>query len=428
MNYAAAIEFLYSLRLFGTKLGLENTLALAARCGDPHRGLRFIHVAGTNGKGSTCAMLENIFRRAGSRVGLFTSPHLVSFTERMQVNRECIAEAEVERLTGLMMDRLGGTKPERWPFRPTFFEFVTVMALLHFSEARCDLVVWETGLGGRLDATNIVTPLVSVITNIQYDHQQWLGATLAEIAREKAGIIKPGIPVVTGVEDPAALEVIQSAARQCGVPCTVAPPLPPGFSVSLAGPHQRKNAAVALAATRIVAGTFPVPETTILDGLATTWWPGRLQLVRTPGGPVLLDGAHNPDGARALAEALRREYAGQEITLVLGLFQDKEWSLMCDLLVPACQTVYLPPLRSDRAASPAITAQYCRDRFPGARVCTPESTRAAIEAATRPGVRPTLTVIAGSLHFVGEAMEILHLASGARSERELNEWDAARKK
>src|SRR5579859_501572 len=194
MTYPAAVQFLYGLRLFGAKFGLENTFELARRAGDPQRQLRFIHVAGTNGKGSTCAMLENIYRQAGLRVGLFTSPHLNSFRERIQINRELISEEDVVCGLRELQPLLEKFAPDH---HPTFFEVVTVMALKYFAEQRCDLVIWETGLGGRLDSTNIVMPLASVITNIAFDHQQWLGDTLARIAAEKAGIIKPGIPVVT---------------------------------------------------------------------------------------------------------------------------------------------------------------------------------------------------------------------------------------
>src|SRR3954466_2252530 len=195
MTYADAINFLYGLRWFGTKFGLSNTFKLATLAGNPQDKLRFIHVAGTNGKGSTCAMLESIYRAAGLRVGMFTSPHLVAFSERMQVNRQLISEADVVKLVVEMKGLLQQFPAEA---HPTFFEVVTVMALRYFAEQNCDLVIWETGLGGRLDATNIVTPLASVITNIQFDHQQWLGDTLARIAFEKAGIIKSGVPAITG--------------------------------------------------------------------------------------------------------------------------------------------------------------------------------------------------------------------------------------
>ncbi len=281
VTYSEAINFLYGLRWFGMKPGLANTLKLAALAGNPHHHLRFIHVAGTNGKGSTCAMLESIYRAAGLRVGLFTSPHLVAFGERIQVNRRLIGESEVVRLVGQMLELLDqgwgkledgkhpssrdGSVPEPDPrgpggprsaTHPTFFEVVTVMALRHFLEQKCDLVIWETGLGGRLDATNIVTPLASVITNIQHDHQQWLGNTLASIAAEKAGIIKTGVPVITAEDNPEALAVIEQTARHQNSPLTRVmqsetnrPPLDT-LELPLLGRHQRLNAAVTVATVR----------------------------------------------------------------------------------------------------------------------------------------------------------------------------------
>src|SRR5262245_34200588 len=224
MTYPDAIQFLYDLRLFGTKLGLENTRRLAALAGNPHEQLRFIHVAGTNGKGSTCAMLESIYRASGLRVGLFTSPHLVSFAERIQVNRRLIPEADIARLTdqpASLVKPGWGEREIRSRAHPTFFEVVTLMALLYCAEQQCDLIIWETGLGGRLDATNIVTPLASVITNVQWDHQHWLGDSLAKIAAEKAGIIKPGVPVITATDEPEALAVIEATAKAQSAPLTV---------------------------------------------------------------------------------------------------------------------------------------------------------------------------------------------------------------
>ncbi len=242
MTYPEAIEFLYGLRWFGTKFGLTHTLRLAELSGNPHRRLRFIHVAGTNGKGSTCAMLESIYRATGLTVGLFTSPHLVAFGERIQVNRRLLPEAEVVRLVREMQPLLAQFGAED---HPTFFEVVTVMALRYFAEQNCDVVIWETGLGGRLDATNIVTPLASVITNIQYDHQKWLGATLTSIASEKAGIIKPGVPVLTAAESPEAMAIIEETARKQGAPLTrvtraeeAGPPLD-SIHLPLAGSHQK---------------------------------------------------------------------------------------------------------------------------------------------------------------------------------------------
>src|SRR5215469_16110640 len=222
MTYPEAIQFLYGLRLFGAKFGLENTIKLAALAGNPQTQLRFIHVAGTNGKGSTCAMLESIYRATGLRTGLFTSPHLVSLRERIQVDRQLISETDVVRLVEKLKPLMAQFPKEH---HPTFFEVVTVMALVFFAERKCDLVIWETGLGGRLDATNIVTPLASVITNIALDHQQWLGDTLGKIAAEKAGIIKPNVPAVTATDEPEALGVIKRVAAERKAPLMIVPRL-----------------------------------------------------------------------------------------------------------------------------------------------------------------------------------------------------------
>ena len=312
MTYREAIEFLHQLRWFGAKFGLENTLKLAALAGNPHERLRFIHVAGTNGKGSTCAMLESIYRAAGVRTGLFTSPHLVAFGERVQVNRRLIPESEVARLVEEVQNLVEQGWPKGSETHPTLFEVVTVMALRYFEEQECELVIWETGLGGRLDATNIVTPLASVITNIEYDHQKWLGSTLASIAAEKAGIIKRGVPVVTGAQNPEALAVIQGRAREQAAPLTLVtladakqPPLDT-LQLPLPGEHQRMNAAVALATVHILATPIPVGEEALRSGLLDLHWPGRLQWVTRPSGQrILLDGAHNPAGVEVLAAALQ---------------------------------------------------------------------------------------------------------------------------
>ena len=352
MTYHEAIQFLYGLRWFGAKFGLTNTFKLAALAGNPQNRLRFVHVAGTNGKGSTCAMLESIYRAAGLRVGLFTSPHLVAFGERIQVNRRAISQRDVGRLVGEMRSLLhegwgasashapgsssapeiaaaAPAHPHSSAEHPTFFEVVTIMALRYFAEQGCDLVIWETGLGGRLDSTNIVTPLVSVITNIQYDHQNWLGETLASIAAEKAGIIKPGIPVITAAEGEEALQVITETARRQNAPLTTLPPAemqrPPldTLQLPLLGQHQRMNAAVAAATVRALASQIPMDDVTIRAGLSRVHWAGRLQLVARPSGQkFLLDGAHNIGGAGILAAAVKEFFPSAKPTLVLGILRD----------------------------------------------------------------------------------------------------------
>ena len=450
MTYSDAIRFLYNLRWFGAKFGLDNTFKLAALAGNPQNQLRFIHVAGTNGKGSTCAMLESIYRAAGLRVGLFTSPHLVAFGERIQVNRKLISESDVAHLVAEMQSLLeqgwgrmdagtpggtsapGGHPPESTALpppvaeHPTFFEVVTVMALRYFAAQKCDLVIWETGLGGRLDSTNIVTPLVGIITNIQFDHQKWLGETLASIAAEKAGIIKPGVPAITGTHTPEALEVIEQTARSRSAPLVVVPASdmhrPPldAIRVLLLGQHQRMNAAVALAAVRVLAPLIPVGEASIRAGLSRVHWPGRLQTVtRASGQRILLDGAHNVSGAEILAAALREYFPEARPALVLGILRDKDWPAMCEILAPLAGRTLLVPVHSERTAEPHGLAEVCHRANPRAPVVEYPSLAAAL--ADTAG--DSFVTIAGSLYLIGEAMELLELSPiKTNNERGLNEW------
>ena len=435
MTYAEAIQFLYGLRWFGAKFGLENTRQLAALAGNPQEQLRFIHVAGTNGKGSTCAMLESMYRVAGLRVGLFTSPHLVSFRERIQVNRQLIAESDVVRLVENL--RRTGVAPvsnleketaqaaqedgDRRDACPTFFEFVTVMALRYFAEQKCDLVIWETGLGGRLDATNIVTPLASVITNIGFDHQQWLGDTLEKIAAEKAGIIKPGVPALTGVTQPGPLEVIETIARELNAPLTC---VDAGHAsrqtghAALQGDHQRANAALAVATVEVLQRQIPVSKAQIRRGLEAVHWPGRLQSVTRPGGQrLLLDGAHNPAGAAVLRAALVD--VESPITLILGILADKDCRTICDIFAPLAKRILLVPVASERSAQPLELEKFCRSANPQAIVTLSAGLRAALAQTAD----DHFVVIAGSLYLIGEAMELLGLSPvPAADEKSLNEW------
>ncbi|MEY2429901.1 MAG: dihydrofolate synthase / folylpolyglutamate synthase [Verrucomicrobiota bacterium] len=428
MSYSEAIQFLYGLRWFGTKFGLTNTFKLAAVAGGPQDKLRFIHVAGTNGKGSTCAMLESIYRAAGLRVGLFTSPHLVAFGERIQVNRQLLPKRDIIRLVTEMQSLLKQFAPDE---HPTFFEVVTVMALRYFAEQKCDLVIWETGMGGRLDATNIVTPLASVITNIQYDHQKWLGEALTSIATEKAGIIKPGIPVITATDTAEAFGVIRQTARERHAPLAFVSPTetkrPPlgKLELPLLGEHQRRNAAVAVATVRALGAQIPVSEKTICIGLAAVQWPGRLQLVtRSSGQQILLDGAHNVAGAEALVLGLKRHFPSAELTLVFGILQDKNWAAMCGILAPLTADILLVPVQSERSAAPHELAEICRLANSAAKVQEYPSLKAALPHAAK----DQLVVIAGSLYLIGEAMELLQLSPGRiEGERGLNEWSGAEK-
>jgi dihydrofolate synthase/folylpolyglutamate synthase len=425
MSYAEAIQFLYGLQMFGARPGLQTTRQLAALTGNPQDKLRFIHVAGTNGKGSTCAMLESIYRAAGLRVGLFTSPHLVSFRERIQVNRELISASGVARLASDIQLSLKTFSDDQ---HPTMFEVVTVLALRHFAEQKCDLVIWETGLGGRLDATNIVTPLASVITNIALDHQAWLGDTFAKIAAEKAGIIKTGVPVVTTERGAEALGVVERVARENNspltrvesTPSTILPP-----SSSLSGSHQRTNSALARATVEILRETIPVSDAQIAAGLAQVKWLGRLQLItRQNGQQVLLDGAHNIAGVQTLRAALEQNFKRTDRTLILGMLGDKDWQVMCDMLAPLASRIMLVPVDSARTATPEELAVVCRAANPQAEIHCIKTLSVALESAAE----DAFVVIAGSLYLIGAALALLDPEfSGSGDERGLNEWGGGQK-
>ena len=423
MTYPEAIQFLYGLQMFGANFGLENTRKLAALTDNPQEKLRFIHIAGTNGKGSTCAMLEGIYRASGMRVGLFTSPHLVSFRERIQVNRQLIPESEIVRLVEEI--RAANQNHE-----VTLFEFATVMALKYFAEQKCDLVVWETGLGGRLDATNIVTPLASVITNIAFDHEQWLGNTLAKIAAEKAGIIKPGVPIVTATADAEALEVIQKTAKEKNAPLTVVainktePLLEESFTTTMLGEHQKLNATLALATVAVLKNVIAVNAEAIRAGMANVNWAGRLQLIQKPNGQkILLDGAHNLAGATALCAALEQDFPGARPLLIFGALGDKNWSAICRLLAPLADQFFTVPVASERTTDANALAEAFRSANPKAVVAVKSNLSEALKACKD----EPFVVITGSLYLIGEALELLGISPAATDERGLNEWTASKK-
>lgn len=426
MTYAEAIQFLYDLQLFGAKLGLENPRRLARLAGDPQDGLRFIHVAGTNGKGSTCAMLESVYRAAGLRVGLFTSPHLVEFRERIRIDGRMISERElIEKATRMreLLKRIEG------PGHPTFFEVVVVVALLCFAEANCDLVIWETGLGGRLDATNIVSPIASVITTVHLDHQEWLGETTAAIAAEKAGIIKQGAPVVTGVDDEEAFEVIRQAASAQGGELIRTTQADLGRSpvrnlnLTLLGEHQRRNAAVAAATVEALQSAIPVTEAALISGLESARFPGRFQEVHADdGGVVILDGAHNEAGVDALLATLRSRFPDQRPMFILGMLADKAWPAMCGMLAKEAECIHLAALASERSADAELLAAACESGNPGIPALIAANAAEALELSRDSRLR----VVTGSLRFLGEAMQALGLTDHkAIDEKGLNDYSAA---
>jgi dihydrofolate synthase/folylpolyglutamate synthase len=433
LTYPETIEFLYGIRLFGQKLGLETMQYLLRLMGNPQESLRFIHIAGTNGKGSVAAMLHAVLSTAGYKTGLYTSPHLVSFCERFQVNGQPIAEADVVRLVEEIKPVLekAGANPEF--HAPTFFETVTAIALRYFKEQKVDVVVWETGLGGRLDATNVIVPLVSVITNIAFDHTQYLGETLAQIATEKCGIIKPGVPVITASVAEEPLQVIRRiTAAQGGNLTAVGRDIRAArlsedelcqrveltgarhdygpLTIPLLGAHQTINCATAVAA--LEASGLPVTPKQVHEGLARTSWPGRFQIVRHDP-TVVLDGAHNAAAADRVAATLREHVAGRKLTLILGVLRDKNYDQMCQILAPLAVRVLCVPVNSERTSEPDQLARWCKAANPAAHVTVERNLVAAYAQAM---VESAETIaIMGSLFLVGEALDRLGFANEMRA-------------
>jgi dihydrofolate synthase/folylpolyglutamate synthase len=396
INYHEALGWLYSLQRFGIKLGLENIERLLEELSKSDDVLlpapwKVIHVAGTNGKGSVCAMIDSICRAQGYRTGLFTSPHLVTFRERIGVNGDMISEKAVT--DGLTTIR---NLVETWDPHPTFFEVVTALALKHFSDTRVEIVILETGLGGRLDATNAIQSDVSVITPIDFDHEKWLGKTISEIAAEKAGIIKLGVPVVCAPQRAEAEKVIQARAAECGAPLNFAIEPYDETPIALAGANQKQNAALAIAALRVAK--IDVDDTAIARGLIRIEWPARFHRwdERT-----IIDGAHNPAAARALAETWREIFGDRRATLVLAILSDKDLRGICEALAPISEWVLLPKIRSERAADPEMLAQIFSTIMPSLPYSTIPSIGRALNLAQG---RSNPILITGSLHFAGEVL------------------------
>lgn len=416
MTYKEALTWLYSLQRFGIKLGLENIRRLLDECcsgvcvkrpalGTSAATFKIIHVAGTNGKGSVCAMIDSICRAQGYRTGLFTSPHLVTFLERIRVNGEVISEDAVANGLSVIRDFVTD-----WDPHPTFFEVTTALALKYFFDAKLDVVILETGIGGRLDATNAIQSDVSVITPIDFDHEKWLGNTLAEIAGEKAGIIKPGVPVVCAAQQPEAEKVIRARAVECEAPSQFITEYYNGSPIALRGNHQKENAALAIAA--IHAAQIDIDDNAIARGLASIEWPARFQYwdERT-----IIDGAHNPAAARVLAETWREIFGRQKATLILAVLSDKNLAGICEALTPIADSVLLPKIHSERAADPKILANgFANVPFVSRAGVSPAGNRrgcptisitpSVAEALDVARAKPNPILITGSLHFAGEVL------------------------
>jgi len=412
VNESDALAWLYGTQSVGIKLGLENIRRLLVELGiQPWLDsgtVRVIHVAGTNGKGSVCAMADAVVRAAGFRSGLYTSPHLVAFGERIRINGAPISGAGIAE--GLSRIR---ALVASWEYCPTFFEIATALALLWFQQQQAEVVVLETGLGGRLDATNAVRPAACAIVSIGMDHWQYLGNTLRQIALEKAGIFKPGVPVVALEQAPEAAEALRETALRVGAPLAwVQEPI--GLPVGLAGSHQRWNAALAVAA--LEAAQVPITPEAIACGLREVVWPGRFERIPHDGVELILDGAHNEPAALRLAETWREEYGDERPVLLLGVLQDKDVESIARALVPRAGAVVAASVASPRACPAGTLAETIRTTAPGVNITlaasVPEGLRQAV-ALAQAGRRRVL--VAGSLFLIGEALASLRGGSVEKS-------------
>jgi len=389
VKYKEALAWLYSLQRFGIKLGLENIRRLIRELNVDLGGTRIIHVAGTNGKGSVCAMIDSICRAAKYPTGLFTSPHLVTFRERIRVNGEMISPYEVAssltKICELVRD---------WEPHPTFFEITTALALKHFADARIDIMVLETGLGGRLDATNAVQSSVAVITPIALDHEKWLGDSIAKIAGEKAGIIKAQTPVIAAPQFAEAEDVIRARAVECNAPIRVLDKPYSNSPVALRGNFQQLNAAIAIAAIRFAK--IDIDESAITRGLLAIDWPARFQQwdKRT-----VIDGAHNPVAAKTLVETWHEIFGSERATLIVAILSDKDLRGICEALAPIADCFLLPKIRTERAADPAKLQKMFDDLG-----CKSETSASFADAFDKARANPAPILITGSLHFAGEAL------------------------
>lgn len=412
MTFAEALAALEARQEARVELGLDRVRAHLARLGDPQERVPAFHVAGTNGKGSTCAMLEAMLRASGRRVGLYTSPHLLSVRERIRVDGRAVPERAFARL----LERSLSADPGG---RLTYFELLTSVAFQHFAASRCDVAVLETGLGGRLDATNVVRrPLAAVVTSVDFDHQAFLGRTLARIAAQKGGIFKPGRPAV--YKD---LPVLRRHARH-GLPVPVRRPWPlvrvdwsrgrqtlraptgRRYALSLLGARQGWNAALAWAA--LDASGLDVPEAARRRGLASTRWPARFEAVRAGRRRAVVDGGHNPEAARALAETWRSSpWSRRPARWIVGLLADKDARGVLGPLAPALRDVVTVRPPSPRARDPLALAAEVRRLAPSARVTVERDVATALSAWRRDPDAPETAVCAGSLYLAGAALRAL---------------------
>jgi len=424
-TYSDTLKKIYNLRGGVIDLRLDRMQRALGLFDHPQDKFRSFHIAGTNGKGSTAAMLHRILSLAGYRTALYTSPHLVSFTERIRIGDEEISQDDVVGLADEIRQRTAAAGVAL-----TFFEFITVMALVYFARCHVDVAVVEVGLGGRLDATNLVTPLVSVITTISKDHEAYLGPDELSIAREKGGIIKSSVPVVCGKISKEVAELLAQIARERQAPAHF---LGTDFSfflkneglfdyrgikqhfselnLALRGRHQRANAALALAALELTRETFSVSERVIRQGLQTVRWPGRLEvMLEEP--RVILDGAHNPEGVRSLVDELSDTRGQRKIKLLFATMADKEWDIMLRALTHVVDEVVFTRVEMDRSADPQELARKMVEPINHRVISDP---RGALRTLLGEAQADDMIVVAGSLYLLGEVRPMLEEIAAARA-------------
>lgn len=395
MNIDETLSYIHAVCWRSSIPGLERIRALLALMGDPQKDMKFIHVTGTNGKGSTCAMIEALARAKGYKTGLFTSPHLVEFAERIRVNGEMIPRDTLAAEISFMKNLAEG-----WEQPPTFFELALAVALRHFISNGADFIILETGLGGRLDATNALRKDISVLAPIGLDHQQYLGNTLAEIAGEKAAIIAPGKPVVTAVQEPEAMAVIEWTARERLSPLTVARANSGTPRPSLPGPHQIENAALALETMKQLNA---LPESALIErALKSVQWPGRFERIGTP--PLVLDGAHNEHAARVLTATWNEEFPGQKAALVFAAAADKQIRDMIPVFREIAGEWHLVPCSSPRIMPAEDMVALLKNL-----VSEPVFIHSSLSEGLRKAVESPLPALAaGSLFLLGDLKALLH--------------------
>lgn len=429
-EYEEAIAYLKNLTKFGINLGLERIKALLAAIGNPEQSLRVIHIGGTNGKGSTCAFLSSVLQQAGYRMGMFISPHLHDYRERISINGELISRADVAAGIKLLKPALEKIVAEGVE-HPTEFEVTTTLALNYFAAEQPDFVLLEVGLGGEIDSTNVVTPIVSVITSIAFDHKDYLGNTLAEIAAVKAGIIKEGIPVVADVDDSEAFEVIRRRAEAKAAKLIrlgqdvhyrkVASNMMDyqglnlkfeGLEVALFGEHQLSNASKALAVCEILRDGYAVniPEKAIREGLKKVSWPGRQELISTEP-KILLDGAHNVQGMQSLAKALTDNATGyyqrDRLILCLGMLADKERAQALAVIAPLASQIIITKPDSARAGDWQELSALAEAFVGRENLLVIEDPILAVKEALKGLQKEDMLVITGSFYMLGPVREYL---------------------